>query len=66
MKAFRNLFSKSQANTETKVNVAIVTNFSSCALGQNLVKQLSMSGNYDKVIAVSHNASQQENKFDPN
>ena len=52
------LFRKSPKIPDPKINVALVTNFSSCALGQNLVKRLSLSDNYAKVIAVSHNASQ--------
>ena len=57
MKAFTNLFSKSAPAAIPKTKVAVVTNFSSCALGQNLVRQLSLNENYAKVIAVSHNAS---------
>ena len=57
MKAFTNLFSKSAPAATPKTKVAVVTNFSSCALGQNLVKQLSLNESYAKVIAVSHNAS---------
>jgi hypothetical protein len=37
--------------------VAIVTNFSACKLGFNLVKHLVNSDTYHQVIGISHNAS---------
>ena len=52
------LFSSKNTKIQTSIqNVALVTNFSSCALGMNLVHQLTASGEYAKVVAVSHNAN---------
>ncbi len=55
-----NLFNRSSATTKTKV--AMITNFSACPLGLELLNRLSESNS--KVIAVSHDALRFEDKFD--
>lgn len=54
------LFNRGSAPTKTKV--AMITNFSACPLGLELLHRLSESNN--KVIAVSHDALRFEDKVD--
>ena len=58
------LFGKStQAGTgPTKKKVALITNFSACPLGLELLNRLSESNS--EVVAVSHDASRFESKVD--
>ena len=47
--------SKLSQQSAAKTKVALITNFSACSLGMNLLNRLSESNT--KVVAVSHDAS---------
>ena len=62
MTSFLSSLFKSSKAPKVKQKVAMITNFSACPLGLKLLDRLSESN--QKVIAVSHDASRFDEKYD--